>query len=184
MDPLLTKDLELEQGDLVWDVGGFEGGWSRDVFERYGIKPLVFEPVPGYAAAIRAQGLEVVQAGLSSYEHEATITIAGDRSSTFEMGYPGSGKTKIKLLDASKALGDIQVKVLKLNVEGAEYGILRRLIATGKMHQIGTLLVQFHTFVPCFGEDYIAIKAGLKETHTLTWRQPFIWERWDAKAKA
>ena len=179
MEPRLTADLGLKEGDLVWDVGGFEGGWSRDVFQHYGIKPLVFEPVPGYAKAIRDQGFDVVEAGLSGYAHEATITIAGDRSSTFEMGHEGSGKTRIRLLDVSEALGSAHLAVLKLNIEGGEYDVLPRLVGAHRMGQIRTLIVQFHTFVPDFGERYLAIKKALSETHACAWRDPFIWERWD-----
>ena len=185
MEPRLTADLDIKPGDLVWDVGGFEGAWSRDIFERYGVKPIVFEPVPGYAAALRAAGnyaADIRGFGLSDYDHEATITIAGDRSSTFEMGYQGTDKVKIRLQDAANAIGTQQIKVLKLNVEGAEYATLDRLIACDRLRQIGTLLVQFHAFnsIPGgYGERYLAIKKGMLETHLLTWRTPFIWERWD-----
>lgn len=179
MESRLTADLALKPGDLVWDVGGFEGGWSEDIRAIYGVSPHIFEPIPGYAAAMRAKGLEVEQVGLGDHAHEAEITIAGDRSSTFPMGHEGSGKVRIRLLDVSEALGEQQVAVCKLNIEGGEYGVLERLLACQKMRQIGILLVQFHTFVPEFGERYLAIRKGLKAIHDLVWRDPFVWERWD-----
>jgi FkbM family methyltransferase len=183
MEPRLTADLDIKPGDLIWDVGGFEGYWSKDIFEKYGRYTTIFEPVPSYAAQLRAGGYPFVREyGLSDYDHEATITIAGDRSSTFEMGYQGTDKVKIRLQDASKVLGTQQIKVLKLNIEGGEYAVLDRLIATDKLRQIGTLLVQFHAFnsIPDgYGERYLAIKKGMLKTHSLTWRDPFIWERWD-----
>jgi FkbM family methyltransferase len=182
MESRLTADLDIKPGDLVWDAGGFEGAWSRDIFERYGIKPLVFEPVPGYAADLRAKGFHVEQVGLSDYDHEATITVAGDRSSTFEMGYQGTDKVKIKLRDISAVIGNAKIAVLKLNCEGCEYALLDRLIATGKISQVGTLLIQFHCFVEQYGEKYLALKRAMLHTHSLAWRESFVWERWNRNA--
>jgi FkbM family methyltransferase len=181
MEPRLTADLGLKKGDLVWDVGGFEGAWSSDVFERYAVRPVIFEPIPAFAARILGAGFNVERFGLSDRDQDVEITVAGDRSSTFEMGHVGTGKVKIRLMDAQAVLGDQIVSVMKLNVEGAEYAILDRLITSGKLCQIGTLVVQFHTFIPDFGEKYLAIKRGLNLTHSLTWREPFIWERWDRR---
>jgi FkbM family methyltransferase len=182
MEPRLTADLDIKPGDLVWDVGGFEGRWAADilVIEPF-VRLKVFEPVPTYARTLKKRGLDVEQYGLSDFDHEPEITIAGDRSSVFEMGHAGIGKQKIQLRDASAILADQRLAVMKLNIEGAEYQVLDRLIACNKMRQIGTLIIQFHTFIPDFGEKYLAIKRGLTLTHSLTWRDPFVWERWDRK---
>jgi FkbM family methyltransferase len=181
MEARLTDLGELPDGAVVWDVGAFEGGWSADMLARYPTAALlIFEPVRAYAEAVNRRLLSVYQFGLSDHDGEATITVAGDRSSTYEMGYPGTQET-IKLRDVSAVLGNQTIQVMKLNVEGAEYPILDRLLETGQIKQIGTLLIQFHTFIPNFGERYLAIRNGLLKTHNLAWRTPFVWERWDLR---
>lgn len=177
-------DLGLEvlaYSPLVWDVGAFEGRWSREILDRYPTADLhLFEPVPLYAAMLPKEGVWIHPYGLSDADGQATITVAGDRSSTYEMGYSGTSEG-IVLRDILEELGDQTVHVLKLNVEGAEYPILERLTQANRLHQIHTLLIQFHTFIPNFGERYLAIKKAMLKTHTLTWRTPFVWERWDLR---
>lgn len=179
MEPRLL-DFEVNGESVVWDVGGFEGRWALAMKER-GAAPVVYEPVPEYAAALlHHEGLTVRAYGLSDHPHTGEIVVAGDRSSE----YTGNGmRVSVGFCDVAWALGDTVVDVLKLNVEGAEYPILERLLSTGKIVQIRSLLVQFHTFIPSFGERYLAIRRGLERTHTLKWRERFVWERWDLKGE-
>lgn len=191
MEARLTDLGELPMGARIWDVGAYEGRWAWDMFDRYPTAILhLFEPVPDYAlrllieARIRDpqhESIAVTKAGLSDKTGTAEITIAGDRSSTYEMGYLGTGIAQIALVDVLEALGSQFVHVMKVNIEGEEYPVLERLIVSGKVSQIGTLLVQFHTFIPHFGERYLGIRRGLLKTHTPTWRDPFVWERWDLR---
>jgi FkbM family methyltransferase len=180
METRLIDLGQLRPRPTVWDAGAFEGAWSRDIQAHYpDCDPILFEPVPAYYKRLKEQGFMVNDFGLSDHDHEQQITIAGDRSSTFEMGHEGIGKAVIQLHDIADEILDRHIDVLKLNVEGEEYNILERLLQTSKMKQIGILLVQFHTFIPQFGERYLAIKKALYNTHALIWRQPFVWERWD-----
>jgi FkbM family methyltransferase len=180
METRLTDFGILPPKPLVWDAGAFEGGWAKDMQARYQDADIVlFEPVPLYSRPLIEQGFNVHPYGLSDKEDTVEITVAGDRSSTYEMGHQGYGKSWATLADVSTVLGDQLVHVMKLNVEGAEYPILRRLISTCQIDQIDHLLIQFHTFIPHFGELYLDIKKDLKKTHTMAWRTPFVWERWD-----
>jgi len=172
--------IPTEEVREAWDVGAFEGGWTRDLLKAHPKAHVrLFEPVPGYYEAIANSWSEVSPYGLSDRDQSIDITIAGDRSSTYDMGFEGTGKVRIELRDVSKELGETRLDVMKINVEGAEYPILERLTATGQISQIKTLLIQFHTFIPHFGERYLAIKKALSRTHTLQWRDPFVWERWN-----
>lgn len=182
MEARLVDLGPLPDKPLIWDAGAYEGNWSRDILARYPTADLhLFEPVPDYAERLRQQGFQVHQYGLSDQDGSAEITVAGDRSSTYEMGYQGIGRVSIALRDVARKVAYSTVDVLKLNVEGAEYPILERLLAHSRMGQIGTMLVQFHTFIPNFGERYLAIRNALLKTHNLAWRDPFVWERWDLR---
>lgn len=174
-------DYRLSSGAMVWDVGGYEGEWAAGLSGCHSIQVRVFEPIAEYAEKIRARGFDVSQYGLLDSDCKKPISIAGDRSSAY---LPSTEREWVFFRDVVSVLGDSIVDVMKLNVEGAEYPILERLISAGKMGQIRSLLVQFHTFIPEFGERYLKIKRGLEQTHTLTWRNPFVWERWDVQDKA
>lgn len=182
MEARLVDLGPLPAGAEVWDAGAYEGAWARDIQARYHDACLrLYEPVPQYFDRLKKEWFRAYPYGLSDRNETTTITIAGDRSSTYEMGRDGTGRTQIALADVLEVLGDQTVHVLKLNVEGAEYPILERLTSANRLHQIHTLLIQFHTFIPNFGERYLAIKKAMLKTHDLTWRTPFVWERWDLR---
>jgi hypothetical protein len=69
-----------------------------------------------------------------------------------------------------------------MNIEGGEYGRLRRLIETGAKDRIQVQLVQFYRH----GIENEVMKAQiqfkLQKTHTCIFEFPFVWERWDRKA--
>jgi FkbM family methyltransferase len=183
MEARLTEFGELPHGAKVWDVGGYQGLWAADMAGDYDCAIRIFEPVPAYCKALQNDGFMVEEYGLSDRDHEQDIIIQGDRSSTHKEALYGEPKPviKAKFRDISTVLGDTILDVLKLNVEGDEYVILPRLISTGQINQIRSLVVQFHTFIPQFGEKYLAISKTLTSTHTLTWRQAFVWEKWDLR---
>jgi FkbM family methyltransferase len=186
MEARLVEDLDpIPDGSLIWDVGAYEGRWADVIRQLYPKAKLrMFEPVPAYAERLAASwlpgvGVSLSPYGLSDRVEFPLIKVAGDRSSTYDIPQEGQGKVEIELRDVSKELGETRLDVMKINVEGAEYPILERLLSTGQISQVRTFLIQFHTFIPNFGERYLAIKKGMLNTHYLTWRQPFVWERWD-----
>ena len=180
MEARLIELGPLPDGAVIWDVGAYKGDWSRDIKAASPDAHLtLYEPVPEYHDALRASDKRCY--GLSDRDGMLDVTIAGDRSSTYEMGHQGTGKVLIMFKDVAGELMDRHLAVMKINVEGAEYPILERLLATDKVKQVGIFLIQFHTFIPNFGERYLAIKQGLSKTHNLVWRTPFVWERWDRK---
>jgi len=180
MEARLVDLGDLPEYPIMWDVGAFKGEWAKDITERYPKSCIeLFEPVPDYALSLDQKGFLVRPYGLSDHDHAATIKIAGDRSSTYDIPQDGQGKVEIQIKDVSAVLGDQKLDVMKINVEGAEYPIMERLLDTGQIYQVRTFLIQFHTFIPSFGERYLSIKKCMQHTHALQWRTPFVWERWD-----
>lgn len=166
-------------GGIVWDVGGYSGDWAAEFKEKTGLQPRCFEPVGEFADKIEKRGIQVERFGLLDKDCQQTIQIATDRSGLYGI----VGKPQVaEFRDVVSVLGDSVVAVMKLNVEGAEYPILERLLEAGRTAQIGTLLIQFHGFMPKADKRYRVIAEGLRKTHNLTWRTPWVWERWDGKA--
>jgi hypothetical protein len=85
------------------------------------------------------------------------------------------------LIDAARYLDESPTKefdLVKLNIEGGEYALLERLIATEHIKRIRDLQVQFHLNVPNARRRYRSIARALRKTHRLAWRYPFVWESW------
>lgn len=189
-------DYALTADSLVMDVGAYRGDFAVAIIKKFGCRVLAFEPIAMYAASIQARPeiareiVDVFRFGLADHDFNQQIPLAGDRTSAhfeaaadpnFHAGplMPAVFRDVIGFMDE---LAITQVGLVKINIEGGEYALLRRLIDAGYINRFNHLQVQFHTFIPNFGEFYLAIKKDLERTHTLSWRQPWRWESWSRNA--
>jgi hypothetical protein len=86
----------------------------------------------------------------------------------------------VRIIKASEAFKQYtHIDLLKINVEGAEYGIMNDLLANYNMRKIDNLQIQFHGNVPEYEEKREAIRKGLKKTHHMTWNYDYIFENWE-----
>ncbi len=185
---LLWEDLPVSSRDTVVDAGGYAGEWTREVVWRYGVRSVVYEPVPAFAEGLRRlfaanDRVEVVQAGLAGEDRQAKVWVAGDGSGEFRQDRTGPAVTA-EMVDAARLLelhGIGEIACLKLNIEGGEYGVLGRLIRTANISRVRSLLVQFHRLFEDAEDRRNRIRQALAATHREVWCYPFVWERWSRR---
>jgi FkbM family methyltransferase len=173
----------LTPESLVLDVGGFRGEWSAEIVRRYDPYIHIFEPIPEFAneLADKFVGNNKVQVhafGLGDRDTQQDMAEKGDESSAF---FPSEQMVSVPFRDirAFVADNDIQsIDLIKINIEGGEYPLLRRMIHTDLVSRCSNLQVQFHDFVPDAERQYAEIRACLVHTHVLTFEYPFVWENW------
>ena len=184
-DKTLRLDYDtLGSDSIVFDLGGYEGQWTSDIFSKYCCNIHIFEPVPSCCSIIRRrfahnQKIFVYDFGLSSTTNTAMINVAADKSSVFYG--PNTEKLSINLVSISDFLRQSkisQVDLAKINVEGSEYDILEDLIASHRIQDFINIQVQFHNFVPDAEDRMRRIQEQLKKTHRLTYQYVFVWENW------
>src|SRR6266550_2861683 len=181
---MLWSDLPVSADTLVVDAGGFDGSWSKEVLIRYGCRALIFEPVPDYARHLRNvfgrnNRVEVVQGALFGRDGEGTMGVAAYSSSLFLR--TAARTVTVPLLDVARVFRErdlTDVACLSLNVEGSEYDILDRLVETGLMRRVRSLVVQFHQNVPEHVARRAVIQRSLALTHEKRFDFPFVWECW------
>jgi FkbM family methyltransferase len=182
-DKTLRLDYDLGEDSLVFDLGGYEGQWTSDIFARYCCRVHVFEPVKTYATAIaqrfaRNPKIVVHNFGLSDQDQRVMMSLSSDSTSCYRAE---EGNEEVQLICAENFFLREQITgitLMKINIEGGEYDLLEHLIASGRISQIENLQVQFHDFVPNAPERMEMIQRKLSETHTLTYQFPFVWENW------
>ncbi len=64
------------------------------------------------------------------------------------LGVVGEGSESVPCFDFSEWLGEHGPAVVKMDIEGAEYGLLERLVDDGRTHLITELLIEWHAAVP------------------------------------
>jgi FkbM family methyltransferase len=186
-DKTLRLDYdELSIDSLVFDLGGYEGQWSSDIYSKYNCAIFVFEPYPLYAENIRKRfaknhKIRLFDMGLSAKSEELDLTISDDSSSTHKSG---DRSVKIKVQQALEFFTTQAidcVDLMKINIEGGEYDLLDHLLASNLILKVKNIQIQFHDFVPDAFERMKNIQKGLSKTHELTYQYEFVWENWRLK---
>lgn len=179
-------DYDLTKDSLVIDLGGYKGQFASDIFSRYQCRIIIFEPISEFAENIRERflkndSIEVHQCGLGGHSRKEMIYLCSDSSSLFQNSGPAE---EIKIVDIEEWIIKRKIdsiKLMKINIEGAEYELLERLIGTGLITIIENIQVQFHIISEDSVSRMESIQERLNETHLLTYQYRFVWENWKKK---
>jgi FkbM family methyltransferase len=188
-DRTLRITYNLDKNSIIFDVGGYEGQWTSDIFSKYQSDIYVFEPVNEFYENIRERFSQnpkilVFPFGLGSKNQEIEISLNKNASSTHRNA--GDKKELVQMrsiLDFVIENKLIKIDLLKINIEGGEFELLEHLIESCFIGKIGNIQVQFHNFVENAKQRRAAIHALLRSTHTLTYEYPFVWENWALNAQ-
>lgn len=180
-------NYNLSKSSIIFDIGGYVGQWTSDIYSRYQSKIYVFEPVDEYYKFIKNRfeynsDIYVIHAGLGSRDRYENINIYNENSSTYDHGKSKISKSeKIRIIDIKKYIDNQKIShidLMKINIEGAEYEVLEYILESELVNIIENIQIQFHSFVPDAYSKRKLIRRTLKKTHKLTYDFPFIWENW------
>src|SRR5436309_1531713 len=115
---------------------------------------IAFEPDPAtYARLARSVEINHLQRvtleNLAVGEKEGVATFygspadPGSLTASLEPAWGGDTGTKVRVVRLSRWIRE-PVDFLKLDVEGAEYGVIRDLVATGAIRRIREVVIEYH----------------------------------------
>jgi FkbM family methyltransferase len=182
----LKINYPLHNNSMVFDVGGYHGTYSDRIRERYDPYIHIFEPHPEFCKIIEEKfchdsKIVIHKYGLSDSESVAFLSNQDQSSSIFS-------KTKdnfeVRMRDIKQVLEELQINqidLIKMNIEGGEYPLLRRMIDTGVINYFNYIMVQFHTIYPNAHFYRREIRKSLSHSHRPMWDYPFVWESWERR---
>lgn len=159
----LRYEYDLKSTDLVLDIGSYRREFADQIERRYYCTVECFEALDDRAAWV----------------FDGTIKMGGAfyYSSIYE-----PGEQIHKCVDIAPFL-QREVALMKTNIEGGEYALLRYMIDKGLHTNVRNFQVQFHEIEDeMYQTWYAQLAEDLSKTHSLTWRYPFCWENWERKA--
>jgi len=185
-DRTLRLDYDLNEKSVVFDIGGYNGQWTSEIFSKYCCFVYIFEPVEEFALNIKERFFKnkkifVYDFGLANETKIVNISVDHDSSSTFKDGKKTTEIRLVNIMDFIPENGIEKIDLMKINIEGGEYDLVDSLLKSGFIMKISDLQIQFHDFVENAEERMTKIQAELKKTHELTYQYPFIWENWRIK---
>ncbi len=185
-DSTLRVDYELSEDSIVFDVGGYEGNWSQQIAGKYNPHIYIFEPVPTFYALIvvkfkQNSKVSIFNFGLLDQTKTESIALAADESSI----YGSENKVAISVVDIAEFLSNNRtiekIDLIKINIEGGEFPLLKRMIERGIVERCLNIQVQFHDFYSDAIKLREEIRDSLQRTHFLTYDYHFVWENWRKK---
>lgn len=181
-------NYDLNNESVVIDAGGYEGWFAEQIYNKYKCKVYVFEPVKEFYDNIVEkfkgnENIKVFHCGLGSKKQTLTINLQRDGTSVHtNKGKHFKGNTEeISLISILDFLNDNNIKdvdLLKLNIEGEEFNLLECLIDKNELDRFFNIQVQFHSFIDNADERRYQIRESLKESFSLEYDYPFVWEGW------
>lgn len=189
VDPEILYPGPLDSKSLVLDVGAHNGDWAAHMIDRYDPTIVAFEldpdTLPGLVERFR-HNPKVTVHDYGIHDRDATMELAqrGMGSTMFGEPVPSpepARRTTARVRDVAAVLDELgpkSIDLVKINIEGGEYGVLERLIETAWMSRIRCLMVQFHEWIDGAHYRRFRIRHALRRTHREAWNYDFIWEKW------
>jgi FkbM family methyltransferase len=173
----------LHSDSVVLDVGGYRGDWTERLVHRYDPFVHIFEPVPAFGEGLERRFASKPKArvhrfGLADRSSEQVVMQAEDASSAYTTAGEPTGVAFRDVADLFSEEHFHDVALIKMNIEGGEYPLLRRMVEADLVGRCADIQIQFHDFVPDALRQRAVIREALRRTHRLTYDYPFVWENW------
>lgn len=179
----------LGTSSLVLDVGGYVGQFALAALEIWGCKVISFEPLRSTFAEMQKRTAPrgewgMINCGLGARTERVAMSVRNDSSSMFVDSEHPTEEVEIRdVVEVWSSLGPVDL--MKINIEGAEYDLLERMIEAGLHGAVRFFQIQFHG---CSGHGVgpvdarrrrELIEAELEKTHTKEWEVgDGIWVSW------
>lgn len=181
-------DHPLDSTSVVFDVGAHVGNWLARIIQRYDPVIHTFEVHPRFCDLLerrfgRNPKVTIHRCGLGFPPRTELFAEAGPATTARGLG-PSHGTADVvacTLADPSETISRLApqgVSLMAMNIEGAEYEVLERILDSGCIVLIRDLMVQFHDVSADSAAHRERIRGRLEATHFVTFRYGDFWENW------
>jgi FkbM family methyltransferase len=184
LNQYILHEASIDSDSVVLDVGAATGNWAQHMVERYNPVIYAFEPAADSFAKLREKAVDNPKFQPMPYGlgHEDG---AGEDARRGELvSSPTSGtdsKTDVKIAAVDRVWKDLklgQVDLMRINIEGAEFSLLDKMIGADLLNKVNCFMIQFHEPHSGAYRKRLRIREELSKTHRLEWNYDFIWEKW------
>lgn len=174
-DKTLALDWPLNEYSHVWEIGGFEGRWAQQIWDKFHCHLTIFEPQPWavYKLLKRFEGLDKIEIRDYGLHIEDTwMDIGGfetDGAGVFSLHEPVQ---QVQFRDVFQEMKNFPfpIDMALMNIEGMEFILLPEMIARGWMEKFTYFWCQFHPGLVQDGHTKAQkIFWGMEHTHEELW---------------
>lgn len=178
-DNTLALDWELTEDSHVWEIGGYEGRWAQQIWDKFHCNITIFEPQPWAFRKLQERftgNLKIHLLPYGLWTNDNTLIMGNfetDGASVVNNAKPPFTQVGVKdicLEMDSFVVRHKQIDLALMNVEGAEFILLPRLIHSGRMRFFRQFWCQFHPGLVENGDDVaFDIIVDMNKTHDVLW---------------
>lgn len=172
-DNTLALDWPLTEKSHVWEIGGFEGRWAQQIWDKYRCSITIFEPQMWAVERMvkRFDGNEKIRINAYGLWIEDAILPIGNFHTDGASLVKDDGREEKQFGEFRRftsAYEGIEIDVCLMNIEGAEYTLIPTIIHSGMMKHVKNFWCQFH---PNDGDDKrnLEIYEAMSRTHDMLW---------------
>lgn len=185
-DSKLQLNYELDEDSIFFELGGFDGTYTKLILEKFNPQSYIFEPSKKYFEilnhSIKKKNVKIYNFGISDENKQAFLSHREDQSRiSNNKDIKGELVDLKKLSEFVKEENLEKIDLININIEGSEYEVLDEVINSGLINKIDNLQIQFHKNIKNYRSKRKNIKNRLSKTHNLIWDYKFVWERWEKK---
>jgi FkbM family methyltransferase len=185
-DEVLSLDYPLKKSSVAFVVGAYKGDYLNKLDNKFNCQIYAFEPISEYYEILNSkfekkENINLYNIGLSDSSGEEYFQKIGESSSVYG---ESTDVEKVELMSIDKFMSNQNLKnidFIYMNIEGGEYNLIKKIIASNLIKNINFLQVQFHNINKDSVRLRKEIRSALRDTHRCIFNFPFIWERWDLK---
>ena len=182
---VLCRNHALTPNDRVLVLGGYLGESTARWVARYGVSVDVVEPIGDFADKLRRRfqsesRVTVWELAVSKEGEEMRLTPDADATGAF-LARPDTPGVTVSSRQFSRFWSELPVrpKLIEMNIEGGEYGVLDDAIDSGVIEEVNTWLIQFHQVAIDSDLNRALLRRSLRKTHSCSFAYDWVWERWD-----
>lgn len=178
-------DWPIGVDSLVWEIGGYEGRWAAQIWEKFDPTIDVFEPQDWAFSKMtdRFWGIQKIRLHpFGLWIDNAVLPLHHVETDGASLLNEGGLSRNCVFRDIYDVLNteprDIDVGLM--NIEGAEFILIPYMIGLGLMKRFRFFWCQFHTFADPDNRRAQEIYNGMQLTHNIIWDfypTAVAWER-------
>lgn len=182
-DQTLLLDYKLDKNSIFFELGGYNGTYSKEILDKFNPEMYIFEPSKKYYDLLIKKfdfrNVHIYNFGLAKTNTISYLNYESDASYVSQIQSSNTEKVELKKLSEFISNQNINViNLLNINIEGSEYEVLEDLIDSGAINIIENIQVQFHKNIKSYKKKRLDLIQKLSKTHRRMWNYDYVWERW------
>ena len=182
-DEKLLLDYDLDDQSIFFELGGYNGTYSKKIIEKFNPQTYIFEPSRKYYDLLTEQfnypNVKIYNFGLADKNEIAYLKYDNDAS--YITNYQSKYTEKIELRKLSEFIHNEKIRsinLININIEGSEYEVLEDIINSKIISIVDNIQIQYHRSVKSYRKKRRQINNKLLRTHQRLWNYDYIWESW------